>query len=345
MLSVQSKFPSLAGMLTNLNSSAAPFFANIGAMTPLRADQNATNIDFARRLMPLNNARLQGRTPFLTLPKHFGDSHSAKELAQCGGSEHRLNICPMFEFYIAGIPVSKQYRNSDLYGDLLPNFETSTREKQDFSDITTRGCEFLESIKKGSISSATLSTTANGYQLFCSIPRDCNSLRIMRLIQAANDSSPSNCWADSISSLNSGSSLNWKGGLPLRSFLCVDTLATPIVMYICVMTHYYHATQKTMPRSGGTLARHLTTTDRLSIEEAMQENTTPAQGRHSLNLKTGNEQQSFIWIIAAVRRDCPTIKANIHHIAASTEREARLSLVKEHVCFFAGRINQGVAHA
>jgi len=110
------------------------------------------------------------------------------------------------------------------------------------------------------------------------------------------------------------------------------------------MTHYYHATQKTMPRSGGTLARHLTTTDRLSIEEAVKENTTPAQGRHSLNLNSGNEQTSFVWIIAAIRRDCPTIKATIHHIAASTEREARLSLVKDHVCFFAGRINQAVSH-
>ncbi|WP_241596510.1 host cell division inhibitor Icd-like protein [Rosenbergiella epipactidis] len=99
------------------------------------------------------------------------------------------------------------------------------------------------------------------------------------------------------------------------------------------------------PEARQTLTGHLTTTVIYSNEEAMQENTTPAQGRHSLNLKTGNEQQSFIWIIAAVRRDCPTIKATIHHIAASTEREARLSLVKEHVCFFAGRINQGVAHA
>ena len=100
-----------------------------------------------------------------------------------------------------------------------------------------------------------------------------------------------------------------------------------------------------MPRSAPTLTGHLTTTVIKSNEEAMQENTTPAQGRHSLNLKTGNEQQSFIWIIAAVRRDCPTIKATIHHIAAPTEREARLSLVKDHVCFFAGRINKAVAHA
>ncbi|MGR8779462.1 host cell division inhibitor Icd-like protein, partial [Klebsiella quasipneumoniae] len=53
----------------------------------------------------------------------------------------------------------------------------------------------------------------------------------------------------------------------------------------------------------------------------------------------------FIWIIAAVRRDMPTITAKIHHIAAASEREARRSLVRDHVCFFAGRIRLEVAHA
>ncbi|HGX0149944.1 TPA: host cell division inhibitor Icd-like protein [Escherichia coli] len=52
----------------------------------------------------------------------------------------------------------------------------------------------------------------------------------------------------------------------------------------------------------------------------------------------------FIWIIAAVRRDCPTITAKIHHIAAESERDARRSLVRDHVCFFAGRIRMEVAH-
>nr|WP_241610217.1 host cell division inhibitor Icd-like protein [Rosenbergiella epipactidis] len=60
---------------------------------------------------------------------------------------------------------------------------------------------------------------------------------------------------------------------------------------------------------------------------------------------TPTQKPSFIWIIAAVRRDSQNIKATIHHIAAATEREARQSLVKDHVCFFAGRINQAVAHA
>ncbi|GAA0513737.1 hypothetical protein GCM10009414_24030 [Tatumella terrea] len=75
------------------------------------------------------------------------------------------------------------------------------------------------------------------------------------------------------------------------------------------------------------------------------QNTTHPQGRHSLTQNSGNEPPSFVWIIAAVRRDCPTVKATIHHIAAATEREARLTLAKDHVCFFAGRIRQGVNHA
>ncbi|MCK3625230.1 host cell division inhibitor Icd-like protein [Escherichia coli] len=74
-------------------------------------------------------------------------------------------------------------------------------------------------------------------------------------------------------------------------------------------------------------------------------------GGDSLNTKeaaimatTPTQKPSFIWIIAAVRRDCPTITAKIHHIAAESERDARRSLVRDHVCFFAGRIRMEVAH-
>lgn len=72
-------------------------------------------------------------------------------------------------------------------------------------------------------------------------------------------------------------------------------------------------------------------------------------GGDSLNTKeaaymlatTPTQKPSFIWLIAAVRRDMPTITAKIHHIAAETEKEARRSLAREHVCFFAGRIRTG----
>ncbi|HBR4754318.1 TPA: host cell division inhibitor Icd-like protein [Klebsiella pneumoniae] len=60
---------------------------------------------------------------------------------------------------------------------------------------------------------------------------------------------------------------------------------------------------------------------------------------------THTQNPRFIWIIAAVRRDMPTITAKIHHITAHSEREARRSLVRDHVCFFAGRIRLEVAHA
>ncbi|WP_370512054.1 host cell division inhibitor Icd-like protein [Klebsiella quasipneumoniae] len=76
-------------------------------------------------------------------------------------------------------------------------------------------------------------------------------------------------------------------------------------------------------------------------------------GGDSLNTKeaaamlatTPTQNPQFIWLIAAVRRDMPTITAKIHHIAAETEQEARRTLARDHVTFFAGRIRQEVAHA
>ncbi|WP_135732070.1 host cell division inhibitor Icd-like protein [Klebsiella pneumoniae] len=58
---------------------------------------------------------------------------------------------------------------------------------------------------------------------------------------------------------------------------------------------------------------------------------------------TPTQYPQFIWLIAAVRRDMPTITAKIHHIAAESEREARRTLSRDHVCFFAGRIRLEVA--
>lgn len=58
---------------------------------------------------------------------------------------------------------------------------------------------------------------------------------------------------------------------------------------------------------------------------------------------TPTQNPQFIWLIAAVRRDMPTITAKIHHIAAETEQEARRILARDHVCFFAGRIRLEVA--
>ncbi|RNT17824.1 host cell division inhibitor Icd-like protein [Enterobacter hormaechei] len=58
---------------------------------------------------------------------------------------------------------------------------------------------------------------------------------------------------------------------------------------------------------------------------------------------TPTQNPQFIWLIAAVRRDMPTITAKIHHVVAESEREARRTLAQDHVCFFAGRIRLEVA--
>ncbi|MBS0854540.1 host cell division inhibitor Icd-like protein [Tatumella sp. JGM16] len=121
----------------------------------------------------------------------------------------------------------------------------------------------------------------------------------------------------------------------------IAILSIPLGLYLITVRR-----NKETPTNGITSTeRGLTTTDSESIEEAVMQNTTHPQGRHSLTQNSGNEPASFVWIIAAVRRDCPTVKATIHHIAAATECEARRMLAKDHVCFFAGRIRQGVSNA
>lgn len=87
----------------------------------------------------------------------------------------------------------------------------------------------------------------NSFYPLDSMPRCCNSLRIIRFIQAARESSPSCCCAFSIFSRKSGSKRNWNGGLPRLSPLCVDTSITPHVMYLCVITHYTQSEQKVKP--------------------------------------------------------------------------------------------------
>ncbi|EEC8604879.1 host cell division inhibitor Icd-like protein [Escherichia coli] len=104
-----------------------------------------------------------------------------------------------------------------------------------------------------------------------SMPRCCNSLRIIRFIQAARESSPSCCCAFSIFSRKSGSKRNWNGGLPRLSFLCVDTLITPHLMYLCVVTHYIQSTQKAKPagamNTNGLLTKPLIEVKIMAIKE------------------------------------------------------------------------------
>lgn len=53
---------------------------------------------------------------------------------------------------------------------------------------------------------------------------------------------------------------------------------------------------------------------------------------------TPTQSAQFIWIIAAIRRDSQSVTVKIFHVTAVSEREARRTLVRDHVCFFAGRI-------
>ncbi|EFG1801777.1 hypothetical protein BRW18_001370 [Escherichia coli] len=118
-----------------------------------------------------------------------------------------------------------------------------------------------------------------------SMPRCCNSLRIIRFIQAARESSPSCCCAFSIFSRKSGSKRNWNGGLPRLSFLCVDTSITPHVMYLCVMTHYTQSTQKAKP-AGATNTNGLLTNNvkELNAMAVIQHTPRPA-----------HTQTAFVW--------------------------------------------------
>ncbi|WP_423784233.1 host cell division inhibitor Icd-like protein [Ewingella americana] len=101
------------------------------------------------------------------------------------------------------------------------------------------------------------------------------------------------------------------------------------------------------PSSALTLTGPLTTNDSQRIEVVMSKHTTPLNGRNAY-AQDSERHPVFIWLIAAVRRDCPSIVAVIHHTPAESEQAARRTLAKEHVCFFAGRLNaprQEVRHA
>lgn len=154
-----------------------------------------------------------------------------------------------------------------------------------------------------------------------SIPRCCSSLRIIRLIQAANDSSPSCCWACSIISRNSGSRRNWNGGLPRLSFLCVDTSITPDVMCLCVMTHYTQEKQKATPRSVGARAGRLTTNVSLDNEVAMNNHITPLNGRITYSLN--NARPAFTWLFLGTPASTSPCTPIVLRTEANTETEAR----------------------
>ncbi|HAS0832159.1 TPA: host cell division inhibitor Icd-like protein [Enterobacter cloacae] len=214
------------------------------------------------------------------------------------------------------------------------SFETSTRTKinwgslreEDFSIITTRGgkifltspldagnlCnstrtregEFLESIKKGL---PTIANPVYGYRA----PAE----------SGAGIGVPITCIVPT------RTKRVFLSAKFLRTQIMVGWMRLPKGRPVSIQAGYANLVQLTtslrLASLGGEFKIHC-------IEAAIMA-TTPTQNPH------------FIWLIAAVRRDMPTITAKIHHIAAETERDARRTLARDHVCFFAGRIRLEVA--
>ena len=172
-----------------------------------------------------------------------------------------------------------------------------------------------------------------GCQPLGSIPRCCNSLRSIRLIQVANEVSPSALAASSSCALNSSGSRIWYGGDRFSNG--VDMVITLNYYSYMVITIVLTITQKTTPRTVGAVTGRLTTNDSRSIEVAMRNHTTHPQGRDSHNLN------KYIWRFIALS----TAQPRVIHIVATSEQEARQQSPAGCVMIFAARIRQGVCHA
>ena len=53
----------------------------------------------------------------------------------------------------------------------------------------------------------------------------------------------------------------------------------------------------------------------------------------------------FTWRFLSASERYPTAKPLVIYVNASSEQESRRILARDHVCFFAGRIRTGGAHA
>ncbi|MEQ5399816.1 host cell division inhibitor Icd-like protein [Providencia rettgeri] len=230
----------------------------------------------------------------------------------------------------------------------LNSFISKNEEIEFCESIKGKVIEFFESIKKGS-QSATLGNVDikyrasenintslllwyGKYQFLSSIPRDCSSFLIMRLIQADTDASPSCSNAVFIPNSSDGSTRKAICLFPLPDILMVDTWFTPD--YIIIESQVYDkCIPKTMPRSGGTLTGHLITTDNEAIEVTMSKHNTPVTGRTSLT-----PNQSYRWLFLALNRSDYTAKPCRIVVTASNENSARLMLVRDYMLIFAGRL-------
>lgn len=131
-------------------------------------------------------------------------------------------------------------------------------------------------------------------------------------------------------------------------FFCVLTFAHPffsaavIIRAVCRVMVSWMGAEKSAPVTlyAGYANPVQLTTSEIGVSGG---GINPQYKEAAIVATTPTQNPQFIWIIAAVRRDMTTIKAKIHHIAAPSERDARRSLARDHVCFFAGRIRLEVA--
>lgn len=150
-----------------------------------------------------------------------------------------------------------------------------------------------------------------GYHSFGSMPRCCNSLRIILLIQADTDASPSCTRACLIPSSRLGSTRNAICLLPLALISMVDIWLTPDYFEVVVkcMTCAY---QKATPRSAGTLPRRLT--------KPLYEVTIMAE------LQSTQTRPEFTWRFLGKYSASKYMRRIVVHIIATSEAEARSCL-------------------
>ena len=209
----------------------------------------------------------------------------------------------------AGITVPANASSSFSRRGDEESFETSTR---------TREGEFCESIKKG------LPTITNPVYGYSAPAKSGVGIGVLVMIKATRDA-PSVFFCV----VNPTHAFFSDAGIVIRAAheIMVGWMGASTEAPVSLIAGYANPVQSTTSKIGVFGGGFKT----LIKEAAAMLATTPTQ----------NPQ--FIWLIAAVRRDIPTITAKIHHIAAETEREARRTLARDHVCFFAGRIRLEVA--
>ena len=166
------------------------------------------------------------------------------------------------------------------------------------------------------------------HQPFGSMPRCCNSLRSIRLIQVANEVSPSALAASSSCALNSSGSRIWYGGDRFSNG--VDMVITLNYYSYMVITIVLTITQKTTPRTVGAVTGRLT--------KPLTGVTIMAGTQHTPRL--AHTQTAFVWRFIALS----TAQPRVITIEATSEQEARQQSPDGCVMVFAARIRQGVHH-